>query len=180
MAKPSPGYFYELERLVLQYLSDATDLKLSLDPDEGAYHLAYVSKKITECAVAMEKLSDMQMQLTKISLEVTKFVQDARFLLRKELAFLQAGPDYQQMPAAQRAGWLQSKTELREKEVDSLNYLTRVVSEVRGAISDRIQTMKRLDSDVRLHQKLLEGGGLGSNATSASAFTGSKKTDLEL
>lgn len=169
----------ELEIEVLSLFDQASDLRPVMSEEDSAYDLVYISEKLAKCSSFMEKLSDIQIKLTKIALGATRANHNGSYLLKLKIEELKASEECEALPRSKRNYWLQQKTVQAKEELNDWNHLNRLVSEVREAVSDRVQMMKRLDSDVRLHQKLLEAK-VAAGATSPNSYTGSSERDLEL
>lgn len=164
-----------LEEKVMALLEDAANMNLNLSDDDSDYGIAYIAKKLALCGTYMERLSDIEMKLVKIKLAVSKQLASMRVLLRIQEDERKASAEYVEVAREARSHWLQtSLQELRQANED-WTYLNRVVCDVREAVVRRIQDVKRLDSDIRLHQKLLEAK-VAAGATSPGSYTGSKAT----
>lgn len=153
---PSEEWVHLTDELVRGFLDEAISLKLNLSGDEEVYDLQYIGDRLAQCSMCMEKLSEIQLGLTRISLEVIKKSSAAEAYVRRLEERLRGSLEYDELPRDKKAAWLQDKLNVARDNSGSFSYLRRVVSEVRGAVADKIQMFRRLDSDVRLHQKLLE------------------------
>jgi hypothetical protein len=166
-----------LSELVLKLLEDAADMHLSLSEEDSAYDLNFIREKLAKVGVFQERLSDIQMKLTRVSIDANVLVGQTKQQLSTKERELKLSSDYRDKPRAEKTPWLEDQLSgLRE---DSENWLGlfRLVSEVKEAVGNRVSTMKRLDSDLRLHAKLYEEG-VRAGATSPSAPTrGSKEID---
>lgn len=164
-----------IEEKVVGLLEDATAMKLDLSEDDAAYGLAYITKKLALCSTYLERLSDIEMKLVQIKLAVSKQVANYRGLAKIQEDELKASDEYADVARDARSNWLQKKLELVRQASDDWSNLNKVVCVVREAVASRAQDMKRLNSDVRLHQKLLEARVAGAGgATSPNSFTGSR------
>lgn len=159
----------DTEALILRILENAANLRLNLEEDEVIYDLTYIRHKLAQCSSYIEQLSDAQMQLTRISLEVTKTAAGHHGLLDLEGKKFKASPEYAAQPVAAKGHWLDNQLTSLRSEAERWSGLRRVVSEVKEAVGERTQTMKRLDSDLRLHSKLYEAkvlvGAMSPHAT---------------
>lgn len=165
-----------LEEQMMGFLADAMGMQLALSTDEELYGLGYITKKLVLCSTFVERLSDLEMKLVQIKLAVTKQLQAYRGLLALAEDFNRATDEYGSISRDQKNHWLSEKVKSERLAMEDWSYLNVVVSEVREAVVGRLQNMKRLDSDIRLHQKLLELR-VGSGATSPNSYTGSKSTE---
>jgi len=163
-----------LEERVMFLLEDATNMTLGLSADDSEYNLTFIREKVAKCSTYQERISDVMMKLTKVSIEVQKVSHGKKLELLFKTNELKDSKEYKEAPRNEKAAWLQTQ--------ESWNTLKRVVSEVKEAVGERAQTLKRLDSDLRLHTKLLEmTNEEGRGASSPDAFTGpsSKEVDID-
>ena len=162
-------------------LDDAMDMKLGLSEDDSDYNIFFIREKVTKCATYQERISDVMMRLTRVSIEVQKVAHGKKLALTFETNEVRDGLEYKELPQNEKTGWLQNKLKEATDVAESWNTLKRVVSEVKEAVSERASTLKRLDSDLRLHTKLLEmSNEEGRGASSPTGFTGSKTAVLDI
>lgn len=146
----------QVRALAEQELDRAMGMNLGLSEDDSVYGLTYIGQKLTQCAAGMEVLGDMSIRLSKISLEVTRAVSGKRsHLLTKERQY-RSDPKYLEGDRNEKTGWLQGKLEVFRIELEDWELTHQFLAEIRGAVNERIQLFKRLDSDIRLQHKLLE------------------------
>lgn len=172
----------ELEQRVLQLFENAIGMELRLSEDDSDYKLTFITQKLAQVSTYIEKLSDIQMQLTRIALEVTRAAQAHKKRLQAQERTLKGSDEYAQTSREQKSLWLHEQLQGLQDTADEWTSLATVVSEVRQAVSDRAQTMKRLDSDIRLQAKMYEqklSAGAGG-ATSSTAYTGPKNEELDI
>jgi hypothetical protein len=115
----------------------------------------------------METLSDLSMELAKISLEVTRQTSEKKSQFSLREVALKADATYATMERGKKEHWLQDKLKVLRDELESWSLTNTFLTEIRGAVNDRIQLFKRLDSDLRLQHKILEAriaAGLSSPA----------------
>lgn len=159
----------EVSDKVLAQLADLLDatmkMELTMSENEVDYDIVYICQKLAKCSVFLERLSDAHLKVIQISVGV----KNKLYRLQGQLRMAKVGAvmtgDTEIVPAL-------------EKDTETWNYVIKVVNEVKVAVKDRAQLMKRLDSDIRLHQKLLEdkvraGGntGVGYKGLTASDIT---------
>lgn len=161
---PSKEWADASEEVVMGYLHQLMEMKLDLSSEEGDYDIRYIGAKLAMCSSLLEKMGDIQLKLTKISLEVTKVWAGLDVSLRLMEERLKASDTYQEQPRETKALWLSSSMDSSRDVLVRFTYLRKVVSEVRGALAEKIQMVKRLDSDIRLQQKLLEVQTVRSSA----------------
>jgi phosphoglycerate-specific signal transduction histidine kinase len=169
----------ELEEKVLKLFEEAAALRPGLSIDDSVYDLNYITEKLTSISTGLEKLSDIMMSLSRISLETTRAANSASTALDLANKEGKASPDYVDQPREQRSFWLANQTQTQREATERWQQLQRIVSEVKEAVADRVGTMKRLDSDIRMHRQLLEAK-VHAGATSPASYKGQKTPDLSL
>lgn len=160
-------------------MDDAMALSLGLSEDDSVYDLTFISKKLAICATYQERLSDIMMKLTMRSIEVHRVSSGQRRLLEMKERELKEGVEYAALAREEKGPWLGKNLQERRDEAERWNTLKRVVLEVKEAVSERAQMMKRLDSDLRLHSKLYEAK-VAAGATSRRSFTGTDHSGLSI
>lgn len=172
----------QIEESCLALMRDATAMRLDLSSDDAQYGINYISSKLALCSSYLERLSDIEMKLIQTKLQVSNRVSAYKGLLDIAEREVRGSDEYVNQSRDVKGQWLAEKVKTQRKDLEDWMYVNRVVCEVREAVVGRIQNMKRLDSDIRLHQKLLELK-IAAGATSPSSYTGSKATaagELEL
>jgi len=173
--------FEELDEQVMSLLDDAMNMSLGLSEDDSQYNLTFIREKVAKCSTYQERISDVMMKLTKVSIEVQKVAHGKKLELLYKTNELKDGKEYKEMRRDHKSAWLQLQLMETQDESESWNTLKRVVSEVKEAVAERAQTLKRLDSDLRLHTKLLEmSNEEGRGASSPSPFTGSSSEEVDI
>lgn len=153
----------QAKQLACQLLDEAIALSVGLSDDESVYDLIYIGQRLAQCSSYMEKLSDMQLKLTKLTVQVLEKLFAGRGMLRCA--------EVQSTGPADRA--------LLEQSVLIWESTARVVKEVKEAVESKAAMVKRLDSDIRLHQKLLEAK-IAAGADAQLGFHSTSKNDLAL
>lgn len=151
------------------YLDSAMEFSLDLSADDSVYGLVYIGEKLAKCTSYLERLGDISINLSKISLEVTRQVSEHRSLVNVKERQFRDDPNYKNGDRATKGSWLTGKLEVYRIELEDWELTLSYLREIREAVNDRIQLFKRLDSDIRLHHKLVEakigvgatGSGLG-------------------
>lgn len=141
-------------------------MELQLSENEVDYDLPYICQKLAQCSVFMERLSDAHMKLTQISVGTKNKLYRAQGLLKIGKKDAEMNGDYEKLMKL-------------EVDVAEWNHARRMVEEVRDAVKDRAQLMKRLDSDIRLHQRLLEDK-VKAGASTGIGYQGKTADDLNL
>lgn len=167
MEMPTKSRASEIRDLCMVEMDKAISIELRLSEDDSQYNLQYIGDKLTKCSSYMETLSDISMALARISLEVTRQSSEKKSLLTSKERTFKCDPKYLLGDRDTKTGWLQGKVEVFRIEYEDWDLTHSFLVEIRGAVNDRIQLFKRLDSDIRLQHKLLEtkilSGAMGSN-----------------
>lgn len=169
----------EISTRIFRYLDDAMEMKLELSDDDSDYDLHFIGKKLAVCSTYQERLSDIALHLTKIAIEVTRYAAAATSLRNLKSTQLKASEAYSEQPRGERAEWLQNQLREVSEQAETWGQLRTAVSQVKEAVADRAGTMKRLDSSLRLHSKLLESK-IAAGATSPYGFTGGSTDEIDL
>jgi hypothetical protein len=169
----------DLEAEVLAHLDAAAEMRVGLSETDSDYDLHFISAKLAKVGVFQERLSDIQMSLSKASIEAIRIhrAMSARIRIKEKEA--KASDDYANLPLNERAFWLENRHVALKEEASSWHQLANVVSEVKGAVAERVSTMKRLDSDLRLHAKIYEAK-IAAGATSPSSYRGNNTREIDL
>lgn len=146
----------EVRELALVQLDKAASFELRLSEEESVYGLVYIGEKLAKTASYLEQLGDVSMQLARISLEVTRQVSELSSLMRSKERTFRMDAIYVNGDRNDKGNWLQGKLEVYRIELEDWQLTHSYLNEIRGAVNDRIQLFKRLDSDIRLQHKLLE------------------------
>jgi len=124
----------------------------------------------------LETLSDLLMELTRVAIQVTPMALNTKSLLDLKEEDLKASDDYEQIQRSKKRAWVREQLGDLPADAERWMNLKRAVLEVREAVGERAQTIKRLDSDLRLHARLYEAGmaagaqprpGFGSQGSTA-------------
>jgi len=169
----------ELEALLLGWLEDATNMKVGLTDDDSDIDLTYITEKLRKLSVYQERLSDIMMKITRMSLDIhtaSRSLIAAVILREKEL---KASDAYSEVARNERAFWLANQLADDKQATEEWKSLSTMVSTVKEAVAERAATMKRLDSDIRLHARLFEAGVAGG-AKSPSSYTGGSTKEMDL
>lgn len=148
----------ELQDMAESLLDAALSKEIKLSEDDSVYDFDYIRQKLAKLSEAMEWLSDRSIELTKISLEVSRQKSEYNTLLRITTLEYKHSPVYEALSRSERPDWLESKLQDVLKSGEEWSLTAKFLDEVRGVLGDRVQLMKRLDSDLRLQQKLIDVG----------------------
>lgn len=146
------------ETVLLKILEDATSLRIGLDEEDSEFDLEFITTKLRKIAIYHERISDLGMQVSKISIEVRNGLTAAVNIARHKEAEYRAN-GYLAEPRDDRRNWLEDKLAPFETDKNLWKGLVAVVSEVKVAVESKAGTLKRLDSDLRLHVKIIEQAG---------------------
>lgn len=160
-----------LLQIALRLLDDAEAMRLRLRKDDAAYDINFIRTKLGIAGVYMERLCDIQMKLTRMSIDTNTMIERTKSNYHQRDAELKMSVPYQKLPRTEKGPWLAQQLAQERSELDSWIHLSRSLAEVREAVSSKAQTMNRLDSQLRAHAKLFEHG-VRAGATSATAYTG--------
>lgn len=174
--KPNPD---EIEAELFKLLEDATSMQVGLADDDSEYDLNYISDKLKKISVYQERLSDIQMKLTRMSLEVIKMARATQGVLNLRERELKATDEYRDTPLNEKALWTANRLGEVGKEAETWRALSKMVSEIKDAVAERAGTMKRLDSDIRLHTRIYEAR-VAAGATSPASYTGHSTTEVDI
>jgi len=155
----------------MEILDKAASMELNLSEDDSRYDLAFLSEKLAKVSVYQERLSDLQMDLTRMVIFVKSTAKRAESALRAYTTELKLSEPYKDEPRITKTPWLDQQLSERRAEVEKWTDLSFVVSEVKEAVNERQGTMKRLDSDLRLHSRLFETK-VASGAIARPSFDG--------
>ena len=162
---------HSLYEVALRLLDQATAMKLRLRAGDVDYDINFIQTKLGVAGVYMERLSDIQMKLTRMSIDTHKMIERAKFACHQRDAQLKLSTSYQTLKRTEKGPWLQQQLVRERGELDSWISLSRALTQVCEAVTARAQTMNRIDSQLRTHAKLFEHG-VRAGATSATAYTG--------
>lgn len=152
------------EGRVMSILEKTMGMTIGMSEDDSLYTIDFLSQKLAKTSKIQEDLSDYMLELTKIAIEVKRMASGlkAKSVLREKE--LKASDDYRNESRESKAFWLANQLQPVRDECESWVGLNEMVSEVRSAVSERLGTVKRLDSDLRLHAKIYESKkDLGTN-----------------
>lgn len=137
-------------------LDEASKIKITISGEGAAYQRQYIADTVAKVSSALERLNDLSMQLTKIALQTRRIQMHYNTQLKKVKAETLASADYAALPVMQREQHLLKAVTEATKSYEAWDYLLQYVTEVKTAIAERSAMIRRLDSDLRLHSKLLE------------------------
>jgi len=172
----------EYHNQVMRILEAVLPLKIGLSEDDSVYDLSFLSQKLALCSSTMEKLSEFQLALTRINMDVINATDYLRIQIGTQERAFKDSEEYKELPRDQKSAWLHNQVGLNKDLLESWQSLRRMVSEVKEAVAERVQTIKRLDSDIRLHKGLIEAK-VAAGATSPDnslKFDPSTEGDIKL
>lgn len=176
----------DIEAFALEWLDALLGFKLGLREDDSEYDLVFLGQKLAQCAWATEQVSDALFQLSRVSIEVVKAETAAHRVWESKVRELKASPDYQSQDRDQKTPFLQARCLEQEERALRWTGVKKLVSEVKDAVGQRGQDLKRLDSDLRLTARLLEAklasgaAGKGTPQRGAKAPGGAQEGELDI
>jgi len=168
-----------IEAQLMGLLDDATAMEVRMSEDDSHYDLNFISAKLALVSTYLERLSDIQMKLTRHSLEIIRVARANKALLAMKEKELKASDEYAETPVHQKGFWLANQLQDLTQASENWQGLVFVVSEIKTVVNERAGTMKRLDSDIRLHSRLYEQK-VAAGATSPASYTGAKVGEIEI
>jgi hypothetical protein len=167
----------KLEHDALELLDHALAMKLGLSEDDSDLH--FIGEKLAKVGVFQERLSDIQIELTKTAIEATRVHRGLSTSIRLKEKQAKASDHYANLPLNEKGFWLENQHADLKEQASRWNQLSSVVSEIRNAVTERTTTMKRLDSDLRLHARIYEAK-VAAGATSPSSYKGNNTKEIDL
>jgi len=166
-----------IQERLLSILDGVLAKKVDLAQEENAYDISYLRTKLVTLSTMQESLSDTSLQLTQQHLNVLQASTNAAALRRLREATLKESQQYVDLPRGEKTAWLEKEMAVYRDKDEAWRQTLVVSDEVRNAVAERTQTMKRLDSALRLHQKLLEDGVRGIGAFGSPLIPPGKDLD---
>jgi len=172
----------KVQERVLEILEAVLPLKIGLSEDDSVYDLSFLSQKLALCSATMEKLSEFQLALTRINMDVINATDYLRIQIGAQERGFKDSDQYKDLPRDQKSAWVHSQVGELKDVLESWQSLKRMVSEVKEAVGERVQTIKRLDSDIRLHKGLIEAkvAAGAASADNSLRFDPSTEGDIKL
>ncbi len=147
----------QIEAEALALMAAAGELTIQLSENEADYDLPYLASQLAKCSSYGERLAEMLAALTQMKIEVLREVDRATNALEIKEAEAETGVLFENhKPVSKRNAAI--RLHVRE-EIDAKRAwkgLDATLREVREDVSRRAEMIRRLDSDLRLHQKIIE------------------------
>lgn len=169
----------EVEGILMRLLEDTMSTNLGLSSNDADYHLEYIAQKVSLNCANMERLSDISLKLTQLGIEITRMAVGKKALAAMKRKEFKASPEYAAADRNAKADWLENQLAVIQEEERTWITLQHVVSQIKEAVAERSGTFKRLDSDLRLHAKLLEAR-IAAGATGWGAYTGANRSSTDV
>lgn len=169
----------EVEAQLLSYLDDAATLQVGMAEDDSQYTLNFISEKLALASLYQERLGDLGMKIARLSIEVRRASGAAQSLLKLKHRQFKGSVDYQDLPRDEKSLWLEDQLSDYQEDHEGWKLLQSMVSEVKEAVADQANVVKRIDSDLRLHSKLYEQK-VAAGATSPDSYTGNNTDEIEI
>jgi hypothetical protein len=168
----------QYRKIALEALEKIQGLRVDLSETDSDYHREYIKSRVIAASSAMENLSDLSLSLTKVALVVRRAYRDARSSLRDTRALAMASTEYAAQTLLSREAWLLSYLQKYQERVDRWEFVSHLFEESRASVVERMGTIRRIDSDLRLHQRLLEVGSDDVPRTGGYVQSGTQEIDL--
>lgn len=145
-----------VEAQAVEILERASELVLGLSVDESDYDLDYLTERLAKCSSYQERLVEMATRLTLLEIPVLRVISSEEVEVDAYAAELMESETYRGLAASERARWVKGKIAGRRRAYSAWKSTKQALYEVKKAVSRRVETMRRLDSDLRLHAGILE------------------------
>lgn len=159
----------QVQAVIMAYLEEVLNMEIRLGDDDDVYDIGFISQKLHLCSKFSERAAHIMISLTKINIEVTGHAAATLGLSKTVQSRLKASPEYGELPMRERSDWLSNRVEGERQAAEKWQLLRSAVSQVKEAVADRVSTLKRLDSDLRLQSRLLEAK-VAAGATNPNSF----------
>lgn len=146
----------QYKKIAVDALEEASSIKIDISAEGAAYHRQYISDKVAKISSSLERLNELLMNLTKVSLQARRIQQHYAEIVKFKKINAKVSAEYAECPRDYREKLLSDLLAGDEKELDIWESLYYYITEVKTAIADKAATIRRIDSDLRLQQKLLE------------------------
>lgn len=147
----------QIQTEAVELMSAASELTIGLSQNEEAYDLPYIAKQLSKCSTYGERLADMMARLAQLRVSTMQQVDRAANLLEQAKAEREISPEGQGFkPASARLSWVRIQTAPETDTWKTWKTTEMVVREAKEDVGRRAETVKRLDSDLRLHQRIIE------------------------
>lgn len=169
----------KIEQECLGLLDQAMSMEVGLDNGEADYDLNFIASKLKAVTIFMERLSDIQIMLTKYTIVVRQQASNCETIHKIAKEQLHVKPEFRNIPAVDRV--VLEREQLGETLTtwERWRDVAATLTLVNNAVSDRAGTIKRLDSDLRLHSKLYEQR-VAQGATSPHSFKGASIEEIDV
>lgn len=153
-------------------MEKSATLVLGLSEQEADYDLSYLQGKLAKCSAFQERLAEMVTRITQLQVPVLQMRDAAEAQVEAaEAEVIDAG--LKDVPASLRVRYVKGKTAEPRSVFQQWSTTAEVLRAAKRAIEQRADTMKRLDSDIRLHERILEAKiGVGAMPRPGEGFGG--------
>lgn len=159
---PSPE---EIQGMALELMESGDALVLQLTGKDSDFTLDFLQEKLVRCSAFQERLAEIISHLTRYAIPVLQVCDGTELQVQVRELELTEEPAYKALKnATDRNRWLKGTLAKDPVYIEHRAWrLTRsILTEAKQVVSRRAETMKRLDADIRLHEKILEAKvGLG-------------------
>lgn len=147
-------------------MAAAAELAIGLSENEDDYDLPYIARQLAKCSAYAERAGEMLSRLAVLKVRTLQARDKAQnqLAVRRDELEEEAEHEWKQSrtarptSAAGRARELNRSLNASEEaaELRGWELAHKVLREVREEVGRRAETIKRMDSDLRLHQRVIE------------------------
>jgi len=145
-----------LEDLTSCMLKDVNDLRIEVSSDLADYTIFYVAEKLVCCTSALSKLGDLAASISLWAIEVAGKMSQLKTLIAMKSRDVKSRSDWKSSTRDEREFLLYDAIKVYQEELDDWELVRVFLSELRILVTTKSQLIKRIDSDLRLQEKLIE------------------------
>lgn len=146
----------ECQDSCMALLDELEKYTVGLSPDDSVYTLNYIAEKLALVGAFQEQIGEQSIKLSRLQIFSKTSLEHARGKFRTKERLMKGSAEYIEEPRESKTNWLERQLLKEREELELWSSVFIVVSEVKEAIADRQNTLRRIDSDLRLHTSLLE------------------------
>lgn len=145
----------EIQKHALELMEAAGVLTIQLSENEEDYDLRYLQTQLAKCSSYGERLADMMARMAQLKVLVLQGESRASNLFEDAQLEAEISTSENLKPVARRNAIVKRHSLEEKREFQRWKILELVVREARDEVCRRSDIVKRLDSDLRLHEKIL-------------------------
>lgn len=132
-------------------------MEVGVSGEAEDYTLDYIAQKLARTTQFMERLSYISTSLAQQGIRVVEGVKGAKALLKlKTSEFMECGSYRDHKNKGQGKIWLEAQLAPFHVEASRWETLEKAINQVTNAVAEKTQTLRRIDSALRLQEKILE------------------------